>query len=110
MRTLDRGPQRTAMSSADVDTRAFGRNLHRRPARIALAGGEAGVDRAHRLPLTEADRARGVHQDRLDLRLVKAPRSDDLTEKRYADALLLLQRAKQKLEAEKRAMEMVSGE
>ncbi|CAH0256596.1 hypothetical protein SRABI98_03393 [Microbacterium sp. Bi98] len=37
-------------------------------------------------------------------------RADDPTEKRYADALLWLQRAKQKLEAEKRATEMVSGE
>lgn len=37
-------------------------------------------------------------------------RADEPTEKRYADALLWLQRAKQKLEAEKRATEMVSGE
>ena len=37
-------------------------------------------------------------------------RTQDPTEKRYADALLWLQRAKQKLEAEKRATEMVTGE
>ncbi|MGY4856841.1 DEAD/DEAH box helicase [Cryobacterium sp. AP23] len=37
-------------------------------------------------------------------------RTDDPTEKRYADALIWLQRAKQKLEAEKRATEMVTGE
>ncbi|MBC9926459.1 MULTISPECIES: DEAD/DEAH box helicase [unclassified Leucobacter] len=37
-------------------------------------------------------------------------RTEDPTEKRYADALIWLQRAKQKLEAEKRATEMVTGE
>lgn len=37
-------------------------------------------------------------------------RADDPTEKRYSDALIWLQRAKQKLEAEKRATEMVTGE
>lgn len=37
-------------------------------------------------------------------------RADDPTEKRYADALLWLQRAKQKLEAEKRATEMATAE
>ena len=37
-------------------------------------------------------------------------RAEDPTEKRYADALLWLQRAKQKLEAQKRAAEMVTGE
>lgn len=37
-------------------------------------------------------------------------RADEPTEKRYAHALLWLQRAKQKLEAEKRATEVVSGE
>jgi hypothetical protein len=38
------------------------------------------------------------------------PRAEDPTEKRYADALLWLQRAKQKLEAQKRATEMVESE
>jgi hypothetical protein len=37
-------------------------------------------------------------------------RSEEPTEKRYADALLWLQRAKQKLEAQKRAAEMVMDE
>lgn len=37
-------------------------------------------------------------------------RAEDPTEKRYADALLWLQRAKQKLEAQKRATEMVTDE
>lgn len=37
-------------------------------------------------------------------------RAEDPTEKRYADALLWLQRAKQKLEAQKRATEMVADE
>ena len=37
-------------------------------------------------------------------------RTDDPTEKHYADALLWLQRAKQKLEAQKRATEMVTDE
>jgi hypothetical protein len=37
-------------------------------------------------------------------------RTQDPTEKRYADALIWLQRAKQKLEADKRATEMVTGE
>jgi hypothetical protein len=37
-------------------------------------------------------------------------RTQDPTEKRYADALIWLQRAKQKLEAEKRATEMVTDE
>lgn len=37
-------------------------------------------------------------------------RAEDPTEKRYADALIWLQRAKQKLEAEKRATEMVTAE
>jgi hypothetical protein len=37
-------------------------------------------------------------------------RAEDPTEKRYADALLWLQRAKQKLEAQKRANEMVESE
>ncbi|TFD12860.1 ATP-dependent helicase [Cryobacterium sp. TMT1-2-2] len=37
-------------------------------------------------------------------------RTEDPTEKRYADALIWLQRAKQKLEAEKRSTEMVTGE
>ncbi|MGO4235785.1 DEAD/DEAH box helicase [Pseudarthrobacter sp. YAF2] len=37
-------------------------------------------------------------------------RAEDPTEKRYADALLWLQRAKQKLEAQKRAAEMVTDE
>ena len=36
------------------------------------------------------------------------PRADDPTEKRYADALLFLQRLKQKREAEKRANAMVN--
>lgn len=37
-------------------------------------------------------------------------RAEEPTEKRYADALLWLQRAKQKLEAQKRATEMVTDE
>ena len=37
-------------------------------------------------------------------------RAEDPTEKRYSDALIWLQRAKQKLEAEKRTAEMVTGE